>query len=377
MRVAVDGSRLLGQRLGVGRYIEYLLASWATQATASDEIILYVPSQLPDEETFVRPPVEVKVAASRMPGYLWQTLVLAPRARSADVLFGPSYRLPLSYRHPAVVAIHSVNEAHQGAYEGAYRFTHAQAIKASARRARRIVVPSQSTLVDVQEAYGVSREKITVVPQAADDAFRPTADSIATAAVRERYFGDAATPFVLWVGKLSRRRNLPLLIESFARACRERGLPHHLLLFGPNHLGLPLAELAERFGVADRVVQTDGIVQDHRELVAIYNAADLYVNASSYEGFSMTLVEALACGVPVVAVDQGGVGETARGAALLVEEPSVELLAGAIGRVLTDPEAAASLRARGAARGAEYNWARVAQATLDVLRDAANGSARR
>ena len=78
---------------------------------------------------------------------------------------------------------------------------------------------------------------------------------------------------------------------------------------GPNHLHLPIDNLARELGIADSVIQTDGKFADHQALISIYNAADVYVNPSLYEGFSMTLVEALACGLPVVVSNRAALAE--------------------------------------------------------------------
>ncbi len=370
LRIVIDGLRLEGQRLGVGRYLEYLLREWA-DAPEDDHYTVCVRRPLDDRAHFERGAVTVEDLWSRLPGYAWQTLRLGPAARAGgDVLFGPSYRLPWRYRGPAVVAVHSVNEVERGAHDLGYRLTHARIIRAGARAADRVIVPSRSTALDVERAYGVPAAKLVVIPQGADQAFAPHADLERDRAVRSRLLGDPDRPFVLWVGKLSQRRNIPMLIESFAAMRRAHGLDHHLLLFGPNHLELPVASIAAQFGVGDAVVQTDGVVADHRDVADVYRAADLYASASAYEGFSMTAVEALACGLPVVGVDRAGVAEIASGCALLVPEPSVDALADAMYRGLTDEALRADLRAKGLRRAEDFRWDDIARRTRQVLADA-------
>lgn len=371
MHVAIDGMRLGGQRLGVGRYIEYLLREW-DRDESDDRVTVFVPATVDHEGIAHDGRVDIDVLESRLGGYPWQALVLGRAAgRSCDVLFGPSYRIPPRLRCPSVVAIHSVNEVQAGAHDRWYRYTHGQVNRYSARAATRVVVPSTSVLHDIQEAYGIDADKLDVVPQGADDGFRPLpADDPRVREARRRIFGDPDQPYVVWVGKLSNRRNIPLVIEAFARARAEHDLPHKLLLFGPNHLGLPLDDLSRQAGVTDVVVQDDGLVSSHEELVPVYAGADLYVNASAYEGFSMTLVEALSCGVPVVGVNRAAVGEIASGAALLIDEPDLEALAAAIGRVLTEPELSAELRAASLERATQYRWDRTARETMASLRRA-------
>ena len=126
--------------------------------------------------------------------------------------------------------------------------------------------------------------------------------------------------------------------------------------------------------MGDTVVQDDGRVADHAALVRIYNAAELYVNASAYEGFSMTLVEAMACGLPVVLTRRGALEEIAGEAGCYVEQLSGEEFAVALRNVLDNSTLRAELSDRSARRGEQYRWGKFAQATLDVLRRVAAGT---
>src|SRR5687767_7848027 len=116
MIFGVNALRLSGQRLGIGRYIEYLLRYWDTMLTPSERVIVFVaePVDLADLQLSER--VEVRVLPSRLRGVLWETFVLARRHREMDVLFNPSYTIPLGYRGRTVVATHSVNEAEKGTH---------------------------------------------------------------------------------------------------------------------------------------------------------------------------------------------------------------------------------------------------------------------
>jgi glycosyltransferase involved in cell wall biosynthesis len=140
---------------------------------------------------------------------------------------------------------------------------------------------------------------------------------------------------------------------------------------GPNHLGVPLEQLAAELGISDSVVQTDGKFPDHGELISIYNAADLYVNASQYEGFSMTLVEAMACGLPVVVSNRAALAEIAGGSGYMIDEPEADAFAEAIYQVLSDSELNRSLRSKSLERARSYRWEGFARDTLEILRQVA------
>jgi glycosyltransferase involved in cell wall biosynthesis len=180
----------------------------------------------------------------------------------------------------------------------------------------------------------------------------------------------------MWVGKLSQRRNIPMLVSAFGEFKRRTGLPHALLLVGPNHLNLPLMELAGTQGVADSLVHTQGRLSDHGDLVPVYQAAEAFVSASSYEGYSMPVLEALACGTPVIGVDRAAVGEIARGAALLIENPDVSDLAEAMMSVARESTVRGELRERGLKRAAGFTWDVTARGTWEALRQVVDDSTR-
>jgi len=373
VRIGVNARRLEGQPLGVARYIEYLLGYWAEMLHDDERCVLYVREQLGSDR--VPPgPFDTVILRPKLRGFMWENVRLPTAARRDDVFFGPSYSLPLPHRGPSVVMIHSVNEVQEGTHEWWYPYTFTNVYRASARKADRVIVPSQSVKDDIQRAYGIAGEKIDIVPQGADDGFKPVEDEDVLRRTRVEQLGEDR-PYVVFVGKLSQRRNIPTLIEAFAELLRRRpDLGHKLLLFGPNHLELPLAELARDLGIADRVVQTDGRLEHHHDLTRIYSAADAYISASAYEGFSITVVEAMACGAPVIGIDRAAFGEIVDGAGHLIDEPTVEKLAGALERVLSDDAYRAELRTRGLERARMFRWEDNARRTLEILREVANGA---
>ncbi|HEX2721700.1 MAG TPA: glycosyltransferase family 1 protein [Gemmatimonadaceae bacterium] len=370
MRIAFNGQRLAGQRLGVGRYIEYMLRYWSRMLEPSEEVTLFLRRKLDPAglaylglSDRIRP----KVLSPDVSGIVWENLRLGFAASGTDVLFCPAYTAPLVTSAPLVVATHSVNEIQPAAQSRWHSFTYSKLYRRSALRAERVIVPCETTRQDVASFYGVDPKRIAVVEQGSDDSFRPIDDAAVLTSVRKRFF-DGNRPFILFAGKCSTRRNIPMLIRAFAQLKHSHNLPHGLLLFGPNPDGLPLRELCKELGVADSVVQDDGQIRDHSELVAIYNAADLFVHPSEFEGWSMTTVEAMGCGTAVVAVDRGGLGEVARGHAFMIDQPTVESLAHAIHTVLSDDTLRQSLKAKALARGSALRWSDTTRRTLDVVR---------
>jgi glycosyltransferase involved in cell wall biosynthesis len=373
MRFGINAQRLSGQRLGVGRYLEYVIRNGAEMLAPDERLDVYVREPLTSEDeahlnlngrasaTLVRP---------NMSGLLWENTVLPLHLSGLDVFFGPSYTLPIPYRGRSVVAIHSVAEKTEGAHPWWYDHTYARYYQWSARHADRVIVPCESTRREVALHYGVAEARIDIAPQGAAPSFQPISDPNVLRQTRETWLGEDV-PYVLFVGKLSQRRNIPALIEAFAMAKKRRGLPHKLLLFGPNHVNLPLDEVISAFGVQDSVVQTDGRIDHHDELVPVYSGADAFVHPSMYEGWSITTVEALACGTAVIAAERGGLADAVAGHGLMLPDPTPDALADAIEHVLTDGAARRDLQAQARLRGAAITWRDTARLTLDSLRRAA------
>ena len=377
MKIGMNASRLAGQRLGVGRYLEYLLKYWSVALDAEDEVYAYVRQPVaPESLAHLNLSASIKLATvgPALSGVLWENASMAWRARTMDVFFGPSYTLPLLLRapHKRVVATHSVNEVQAGAHKWWYDQTYGNLYRWSAMTADAVIVPCDSTADLVVGRYGVPVERIVVVAQGADTTFRPLDDPELARQTRVELVGEDV-PMILFVGKLSTRRNIPNLIAAFAQAKKEKRLPHKLLLLGPNHLNLPLAQLCAEHGVTDSVVQADGKFTHHEELVRIYNAADVFIHPSWFEGWSMTTIEALACGTATIAADRGGLGDVARGHAYMVEEPTVGALKDALCKVLLDEKLRQELKHLARQRGSAITWEDTARQTLEVIRKVGRG----
>lgn len=368
MRIAFNGQRLAGQPFGVGRYLEYLLRYWKDQLADGEEITVFVRRPPPKWLDELGPRIRTVLLESRLSGIPWENLHLGPAAADYDVLFCPAYSAPISYRAPLVVANHSVNETEPAAHSWLYRQTYARLFRYNARQADAVIVPGERTRKAVEEHYGVPVERLHVVPQGADDAFHPISDQTLLSSTRKRFFG-SNRPYLLFVGKGSPRRNIPMLVEAFARLRQEGRWPHGLLLFGPYLGDIPLDKLIVELGLENDVVQTDGVVDRHSDLAPIYAAADIFIHPSENEGWSMTTVEALASGTAVIAANRGGLGEIAAGHAYMIDNPSVETLHDAIHTVLSDDALRADLQQKARERGASLRWDKIAKQTLEVIRE--------
>ena len=233
------------------------------------------------------------------------------------------------------------------------------------RKADLIIVPSQAVERDVVERLGVREDRVTIVAHGCEPRFQPTADETAFCAAAARY--GLPPRYVLAVGTLEPRKNLTTLLRAFARL-RDTAAgnpPPGLVLAGARGwLDSPIYKTVRSLGL-EEVVRVPGFIDDD-DLPAVYRGAEMLVFPSLYEGFGLPVLEAMACGVPVVASNSSALPEVAGGAALLVDPHDVDALAVAIGRVLRDDALRERLRLAGIARAGQFSWEAAARRTLDA-----------
>jgi glycosyltransferase involved in cell wall biosynthesis len=266
---------------------------------------------------------------------------------------------------PTVVTVHDLSYlAHPEWLSWRVRFTLNQLVPRSVRAAARVIAISEFTKQDLIQRYGLSPEKIVVVPLAAGANFTPQPDAAAQplpAGMRE--------PFILAVGNLEPRKNLATLIQAFAELVRQQKFAGQLVIAGKaTYRGEEAAGAVARLGLEGRVIFT-GFVDD-ATLRVLYNRATLFAYPSLYEGFGLPLLEAMACGCPVVASNATAIPQTAGDAAILVDPTSVAALTAAMARIVADPELARRMSAQGKAQAARFSWTRTAELTRAVYEEA-------
>jgi glycosyltransferase involved in cell wall biosynthesis len=289
-------------------------------------------------------------------------LSLEAAVGTVSVFHGTTYSVPARHRAPLVITVHDLALLrHPALGSRGLRAMVDRAVR-DFGRADRLIAVSEATRADLVDLCGADPARISVIYNGCARDFHPR-DRAACLARTERLLGPG--PFLLHVGTLEPRKNLPNLIHAFAQLRRERNIPHRLVLAGePGWGGESLADVAADAGVADRVSLPGRVGTDL--LPVLYCAADVFVYPSLYEGFGLPVLEAMACGTPVVASDRAALPEITGGCALLIDPTDPDDLARAIGQCLDEPARAASMTAAGLARASQFSWERAAGETLAV-----------
>jgi len=366
MRIGIDAREMMGRPTGVGRYLAELLRAWAAPAAGiggRHEFLLYGPAPL--TEPALAACGALPIAQRVVPGAggtAWEQVALrrSVRADRPDVFFAPAYTAPLGLRCPLVVTVHDLSFYARPEWfswrEGLRRRI---LTRAAARRAAAVLTDSRFSAEQIRAHLGVPSSRIRVIPLGV--APPVAASDLASSGPRE--------PLVLYVGSIFNRRHLPDLIEAFAGLTR-RHASARLLIIGENRTfpRQDLDRVAAAWGVTDRV-SIRRYVPD-RELAEAYGRASVFAFLSEYEGFGLTPLEALACGIPAVLLDTPVAREVCQDAAAFVAAGDIPGTTAAIEALLTN----AGLRTAQlqAARRvlAQYAWPAAAHATIEAIEGA-------
>jgi glycosyltransferase involved in cell wall biosynthesis len=298
--------------------------------------------------------------------FLWEQAVQPWAARRAglDLLHCPAFVGPLMRTVPFVVTVHDLSflffpEGFRGGNRTYLRLLTAWSV----RRARRVIAVSESTRQDLIRHYGLPADRVDVVYNGVDVAFRPLPPE-EVAAFRARQ--GLPERFLLFVGTLEPRKNIVRLIEAYARLPQPRS---QLMLVGGKGWFFDQVFLrVEELDLAGEVRFVGYIPAE--ELPWWYNAATALVYPSLYEGFGLPALEAMACGVPVVTSTTSSLPEVVGQAGILVEPTDVAALTAALHRVLQDAALRAKIRAAGLEQAARFSWAETARGTVKSYRRA-------
>ncbi|NOR84302.1 MAG: glycosyltransferase [Ardenticatenales bacterium] len=381
MLIGIDASRAtVAHRTGTEAYslrlIQALLAIKDEDRPSPHHFRLYL-NRAPQANLFPsEPTIEERVIPFPR---LWTHLRLAAElsSRRPDVLYVPSHVLPFAFPGPAAVTVHDLGyRVFPWAHPALNRLYLDWSTRWNARRASVVIADSEATRRDLIDQYQTDPGKIVVAYPGYDEDLHPVHDPARLTALRKRYgFPDplAGCPgegaYLLYLGTLQPRKNLIRLIDAYTRAVDSPGSPSPepgplLVLAGsPGWLAGPILEYARQAGPT---VHITGFIAEE-DKAALISGATAFLFPSLYEGFGFPVLEAMACGTPVICSNTSSLPQVAGDAALLVDPLDTAGLATAIRHVLTDESLRSGLTRRGFANLQRFSWQRCARQVLAAI----------
>jgi glycosyltransferase involved in cell wall biosynthesis len=382
MRIGINALFLQKPATGMGQHLLHLLQGLDSLDDKDQQYMLLAPRfrraytvRAPQLSDRFRE-VEVVSALARLGENVEQVwweqvgIVLAGMREKIDLLHCPYWSSPLWSPWPTVVTVHDVIQFVLPEY--AWRKisrVYFGLVSAGARRAQAVITVSECSKQDIMKIIGLGPERIHVIGNAVDASLYPVRDAWLLANVRERY--GIAPRFVLYFGGFDMRKNVPRLIEAYARLPEALRREYQLVIAGRyQHLGHPLypdpRQTVRRLGLEGNVIFTGQIREQDK--APLYSAATVFAFPSLYEGFGMPVLEAMACGTPVVTSNVSALPEVAGDAGLLVNPYAPEAIGEALAELLESAARREDLSRRGLERARRFTWPQVAEQTVRVYK---------
>lgn len=370
MRIGILGHLLSRQasyrQAGVSRYIQHLAAA-LPEVAPEDQFVLFSRSEIATERAGCS---AVSVVESRWPTehplarIAWEQLVGpgAARQQRLDVLHAPVNVGPFLGRTPTVVTVHDLAfMIYPEQYPAAKRHYLRLMTSLSVRRASRVIAVSEATARDVEQYLRVPANRISAIPNGVDPSMAPVDDPRRQAELRNRY--QLPERWLLFVGTLQPRKNLIGLLRALASVAGEIDLPL-VVAGGKGWMYSDVFAEVKTLGISNRVLFVDYVAP--QELALWYSAATAFVYPSLYEGFGLPVLEAMACGTPVLTSSVSSLPEVAGDAAIRVDPTNSEQIGAGLVKIVTDAPLREELRRRGLEQAARFSWEETARRTAAV-----------
>jgi glycosyltransferase involved in cell wall biosynthesis len=370
IRVAIDARYVREKPSGIGVYVQALVDRLPF-LRAEDKFLFWA-------HRLARRPLSPasntrEVTVRPGPNSPWPLFFPRRYASFADigVFHSPHNLMPRGLPCASVVTVHDVMsierpDLHLQGIERAFKSRYyQQAVWRALCHATRLIAPTKATADRICALVPGAGARLTVIWEGADDCFRRSEDFGVAQEQAARLTGDAS-PYILLVGANARTKRHALAISAFAAAVPR---PWRLVLLQRRKARGAPARFAKRLNMTDRIVWLDAVKR--QDVVTLIQAAGALIQPSIYEGFGLPVVEAMACGCPVVASNIAPFREITGGAAILFLPNDVEKLGAALKEVVQSPGLRRSLSQQGLSRAREFSWDRCSRQTLDVYHDAA------
>ena len=374
MRIGIDAIHISRNLKGVGR-VERNIVHTLAEATQPHEFVVFLDR---DSSELGLPQCDsVLYSVNKTKSLIeWEQVRLnrAARKHKIDCLLTLSDRIPLMFSGPVVMYLFEIPDRRRelsleskgtGFYQRTSDNLTRLVFPTSIERARLIAVPSKFTANELQTKYGVLDKKIMVVPAAVSSKFCPQPNPEHRQQVQKHY--GAAEGYILHFSSGDPRENTEVALRAFSLA----QIPDKIkmILVGDGHTGnKSLQRKIDNMGLNDRVISV-GYVSD-RDLVDLYQTADIYIDPSLYEGFGLQVLEAMSCGVPVLCSNTTSLAEIVGDAAITCKPTDAEAFADGIEYLVSNPMQANLMTDAGIRHASDYSWSKTVAQLVDLCEHA-------
>lgn len=373
MRLVIDYTAAVRQTAGIGRIIRGQIDA-LVQENPGFDISLFVAGKVTPEQLASSPlPLNTfPLVSERNLTRVWHRLnIPVPRVEwltggGVDLFHATDFVMAPVSANRRLLTVHDLAFMRypQAAMPSLHHYLNV-VVPRSIQRADHIIADSRNTALDLEATWPQLEDRISVVQGAVDqEVFCRVSDREALHGVRQKY-GIGEEPYVFALSTLEPRKNYPRLIRAFDAARRDSGLPHRLVIGGKKGwLFDEIFATVRELGL-EHDVHFPGFVDD-ADLPALYSGAEFFAYPSLYEGFGLPVIEALACGTPVLTSDNSCLPEAGGDGALYVDAESVESIADGLTRLATQPELRAQLAAAGEVHARSFTWSRSLRQLLEA-----------
>ena len=364
MRIGFDANPMVGDKGGVGWHCYHLLRAMLAQQGGIDFV------------AYARPGADQPYSVKAWPGVerLWwvnsSKWGMGKRGSTdqLDLYHGTNFKMQTVGRYGGVVTIYDLWLDRHPEYSKKMLGQWSSSFKTrqTALRARKVITISEFSARELVELYGLKRDHIKVIPCGVSGDFVPRQADSAMAELRNR-IGLTAEHYILFIGGADPRKNHQIFLEAIVTV-RKRIGPRKVVLVGsPTHPFGNYEESARKYSVSDLVLVPGRLSMNDLQL--LYSLADLFVFPSLYEGFGMPVLEAMACGAPVLTSNSTALVEVAGDAAVLADPQDAKAIGEAMIRALEDESLRASLKVKGFARAKQFSWENAAVKTVALYHE--------